>query len=256
MKKRTLFGIAAVGALLVSGFMTSAASATEVMDRAGDSTDVLLTQVELKSEPTTENTLGENSQVALIAQQDGHPVVVGENTLELKEAPPAEVKNDELSPHLINFDQWFRCFSLNQAEDVFDTYSLIQDGSITKKYLRCGNEVNGSGWGYKHIRAGHEQDWQNQYDRAVSLGWEPDAQGIDSWDDVMSAGASNSLSYWSWRGPVTENQTRCYIGNLTFVRMDPNTGSWTPLYDFNVRTAVATNSSRVITTFPTTATAC
>lgn len=48
--------------------------------------------------------------------------------------------------------------------------------------LKCGDST----YGYKHIRAEHESQWQDVLNTARARGWQSAQYGVESWDDLMS----------------------------------------------------------------------
>lgn len=120
--------------------------------------------------------------------------------------------------------------------------------------MKCGehNELTDKGYGYKHVRAGHEGDWQAKLDDAVATGWVPESQGIEGWDDLMATGAGNSITYWDYRSPIKGNNTRCTVSTVTFV----DTSDWSIEYEFKAVAVYGENSDRLITAYPTGASTC
>jgi hypothetical protein len=155
------------------------------------------------------------------------------------------------------FDQWFRCFSLNQKDDSFSLYTFYDNGNFQDVRLKCGeqNDATGTEWGYKHIRAGKEGSWQDKLNAARDKGWVPESQNVEGWDDLMNIGAGTSITYWNYASPIKGNNTRCTVSNLSFARIDSN-GSWQIVYDFNVVAVFAINSDRLITAYPTGSSVC
>lgn len=170
--------------------------------------------------------------------------------------PPAPAEPGTITPRLIDWNQWFACFSLNKEEEVFGSYYFwLDDGTGGDVYLKCGyqNPENPSnGWGYKHIRAGKESVWQREFNNAVSAGWVPSAQGVDSWDDLMHAGVGYALTFSSWKSGVKANNTRCAIGRLVFLEQP----SQKQVYAFNTAAVAAVDNGRLITAYPTSASTC
>ena len=156
-----------------------------------------------------------------------------------------------VTPNLIDWNQWFGCFSLNNEDDVFAEYVFWWDGEGQDVRLKCGNEY----WGYKHIRSGHEADWQNKLNAARAAGWNigPVANG-GSWDDFMSEAAAVSIL---WPDPSSinnnpSNVTTCVIGNLGFFNLQTSE----LVYQFNAKVIFANDSDRLITAYPTSGASC
>jgi hypothetical protein len=70
-------------------------------------------------------------------------VVGGQLSIE-EPSPPAD---GEVTPQLINFDQWYRCFTLNKENEIFAEFTHYWDGIGHDANLKCGT----SSYGYKHI---------------------------------------------------------------------------------------------------------
>jgi hypothetical protein len=201
--------------------------------------------------PSTQT--GETGRVvALVTDSNGKLIPVdqalGSTGLGLKTPPPSS--SGGAHPALINFDQWFRCFSLNAKEDVFSEYAFYMNGNFQNVRLKCGDQpANSSGWGYKHIRAGKEGLWQKQLDAAKSKGWQPTTQGVEGWDDLMNIGAGTAVTYWGYASPVKGNNTRCTISTVTFGEVSSN-GSWKIVYSFKAAAVFSVVSDRLITAYP------
>lgn len=145
--------------------------------------------------------------------------------------------------YLISFPQWFSCFTLNDESELFAQFTYFRGATQYTKQLRCGT----AGWGYKHIMDRHQQDWQNKLDVIQSLG-----MGLEySWDDVMAAGAYASLDYSDFIRVMPESNKECAVGELAYLRSDG-----TVLQYFNVTTVIATDSSRIITSYPSSKSVC
>ena len=152
------------------------------------------------------------------------------------------------SSRLIDWNQWFGCFSLNNENDVFANYMHYWNGSGQDVRLKCGNDS----WGYKHVRAGKETQWQAKLDGARAAGWVPSTVGVDSWDDLMS-GAAGAVVLWPEYRRV-ESVSNKICGNSEFYLLDLKTGR--ELYSFNVEVAWASDSDKLITAFPSSRLTC
>ncbi|MDQ1217722.1 hypothetical protein [Microbacterium arborescens] len=191
----------------------------------------------------------ENGEGELIRLDDAFDTNLG------LEQPPAAGEEDVATPYLINFDQWFRCFSLSQKYEVFGEYAFfLSNDNWQDVRLKCGehNSVTNTGFGYKHIRARHEADWQSKYDAARNAGWNADAQGLEGWDDLMHAGAQQSLTFPTYYSGIKGNNTRCAVGRLVFI----NVQSGQIVYSMGVTSAFAVNSDRLISSYPSSGTTC
>lgn len=114
-------------------------------------------------------------------------------------------------------------YSIANESDVISQYGYMHtDGTYQDVNLYCGthNSSTGSGYGYKHIRAGHESDWSIVWGEATSLGWNSKSQGIESWIDVMNAAVVQA------------------------------TGTGEIAYETRTETVFATDSAKLITAFP------
>ncbi|MDR2294402.1 MAG: hypothetical protein LBE05_04270 [Microbacterium sp.] len=110
------------------------------------------------------------------------------------------------------------CFSLNNPQsNPYASYTVYKDGAQYDFNLRCGEHFGpNNGWGYKHIRAEHEKDWQKLYDSAKGTGWVPEEQGIEGWDDLMAAGTGMATSFWLYANLQKPNNKGCIIGNVAW----------------------------------------
>lgn len=188
----------------------------------------------------------ENS-VQLFVRHGGEPTQVSASELaEYTFDLTALAAGSPAASRLIGWDQWFGCFSLNHRDDVFSSYTHYWDGVGHDIRLKCGEGDASSGWGYKHIRAKHEIDWQSKLDTARQRGWNAAAQGVESWDDLM-AGAIGEVTWWPDVKQVNAAaQTTCGVSELMFV----NTRTGEIVYSFYARVGWANNNDRVITAFP------
>jgi hypothetical protein len=187
----------------------------------------------------------DTGEVALMVKVNGVAVPLEDAFLEaaaldLHATTPTDPHT--VSPSLINFDQWFRCYSLNEENTVFELYTHYWDGVGKDIRLKCGT----SGWGYKHIRERHEGDWQVKMDTARSRGWNAIlSQG--SWDDLMNASVASTVIWGEFVGGDALNNTKCSNSTMSFV----NTGTGQVVYEFNVTAVWANDSDRLITAYPT-----
>lgn len=185
--------------------------------------------------------------VQLFVRHDGKPTRIDASTMSAYTFDLTEPAVDSpASSRLIGWDQWFGCFSLNHRDDVFSSYTHYWDGVGHDIRLKCGEGDAYSGWGYKHIRAKHEGDWQSKLDAARQRGWNSASQGVESWDDLM-AGAIGEVTWWpDVKQGNAAAQTTCAISELMFV----NTRTGEIVYSFYARVGWANNNDRVITAFP------
>ncbi|KZX21383.1 hypothetical protein [Rathayibacter tanaceti] len=122
--------------------------------------------------------------------------------------------------------------------------------------LRCGQPDDASGkggWGYKHIREDHEQNWQDKFNEGLALGWVPESQGFESWDDLMATSGGNA-GLWPdhMRAVDPKGGTTCLIAIGVFY--DAFSGA--ELGTFNYRTIFSNTTERLITSFPQSGTTC
>ncbi|GAA0439106.1 hypothetical protein [Leifsonia naganoensis] len=164
-----------------------------------------------------------------------------EHALELNEAAPEQ----EPSTRLIDWNQWFGCYSLNNANDVFANYMFWWDGAGKNVRLKCGEGDARSGWGYKHIRDGKESQWQTKLDAARAAGWNSSAVKVESWDDLMSGASAAVILYPDYIRRDTVSNKWC--ANNLFYLQDANGNV---RYKFQVEVAWASDSDRLITSFP------
>jgi hypothetical protein len=163
-------------------------------------------------------------------------------------SPTDTATDDVMTPYLIDWNQWFGCFSLNNEDDVFAEYVHWWNGVGHDVRLKCGT----SSWGYKHIRAEHESDWQNQFDAARAAGWDPANDGMESWDDLMAFGAGNAITWPEFKGGNSISQTSCGVTEIIFFR----TSDGAPVYSFRTRAGWSDTNDRLITAFPQNSVVC
>ncbi|WP_431246666.1 hypothetical protein [Leifsonia xyli] len=189
-------------------------------------------------------------EIALFARGANGEVVkldadfVAKTSFDLHTAP----SDGQVTLQLINWDQWFGCFSLNNETDVFATYAFPWNGSVQLVRLKCGTDS----YGYKHIRAKHESQWQAQLDGARAHGWNSQAFGVESWDDLMSAVTGAIITYPDYYQAYPLNNKRC--SNTEFYLQNLSTGAI--VYSFRAIASWASDSDRLITSYPTTSLVC
>lgn len=193
--------------------------------------------------------VADSDAIGAFVDVGGKPValdeLLAESTLGLSR--PAKSEGAEPEARLINWDQWFGCFSLNHAEDVFALYTHWWNGAGKDIRLKCGEGDQTNGWGYKHIRAGKEADWQAKLDGARSAGWASQEVGVESWDDLMSGATQTAVAFPDYKGGSSVANTSCAVTQILFAKKsDPSQ----IVYSFRVRAAWANNSDRLITSFP------
>lgn len=89
--------------------------------------------------------------------------------------------------------------------------------------LKCGTGDAQSGWGYKHIRDGKESDWQAKLNAARAAGWDSEAQGVESWDDLMSGATASAVMWPEYRRVSPVNNTTCGVTEIFFAKKNnPN----------------------------------
>lgn len=163
-----------------------------------------------------------------------------DSTSEVTALPPRE--DGEASPFLIDFGQWTRCFIGNNSGDVFAAYFDL--GGLREVQLTCGEGNKDNGWGYKHIRDGHESDWQAKLDELAHWGLVPNA----SWDDLMSMANDVNIAFPSYTGGG--GNTKCTVGQTAFV------SNGVIVQIINSKTVWNTSNGRVITSHPTSSQVC
>ena len=192
----------------------------------------------------------QDSSVKMFVKIDGQlkeaDDLIAETDLDL--SPPVTEEPGQISPQLIGWNQWYGCFTLNNTDDVFVEYTHYWDGIAHDVNLKCGT----LSWGYKHIQDSHQQDWQNKYDNAISSGWNPASQGMQSWDDLMAAATGVAVTWPDYTRDNSINQTRCGVAEALFI----NTETGEIEYSFPTRAAWALNSDRLITAFPQSGSTC
>ena len=168
-------------------------------------------------------------------------------SLDLKATPAMDP--DSMSASLIDFTQWVSCFTLNNADDEFQLYTWFWNGTPKDIRLKCGTD----GWGYKHIRNGHESGWQATLNSARAAGWNTGSIATSgSWDDLMSAAVSNAIAWGDFVGGNALNNTTCANSAVLFV----NSATGAVVYEFNVTAVWANDSDRLITAYKTSSSVC
>ncbi|WP_143465596.1 hypothetical protein [Leifsonia sp. NCR5] len=148
---------------------------------------------------------------------------------------------------LISWDQWFGCFTLNNEADIFGEYAFPWDGDLRPVRLKCGNAT----YGYKHIR-NKESNWQDKLDTARAYGWNSGHYGIQSWDDLMSATTAAIVRFPDYMAHNSVGNKWC--SNTELFLQDVKTGK--PVYSFRAEAAWASDSDRLISTFPSSRQVC
>lgn len=201
----------------------------------------LATPAHATNEPDTPPAgMSDSSPNGLYTYHDGEyqlvlPVEM-EETSEAKATPQTDNTAFLLDPQ-----QWFQCWAINDAHYLLRTYNHPSDGHISTISLKCGT----SAFGYKHIAAGHEKDWQGVLDGVTPPGTTPNV----SWDDLMSAGTGNAIRHWEIKINQSGNKT-CVIGTMIWF----SNGVFSK--PFNTRTIWSKNNMHVITSFPDRAGVC
>ena len=162
-------------------------------------------------------------------------------TLHLESSSPDDSGNR--SSRLIGWNQSFGCDVLNNENDVFATYWFPWDGRVNGVRLKCGT----SSWGYKHIRERHESQWQATLDSARAHGWNSAAFGVNSWDDLMS-GTTSAVVADPGLGLTHIAVSNKWCTKAMFGLWDTNYKRI--VYDFGVETVWASDSDKLITSFP------
>lgn len=114
------------------------------------------------------------------------------------------------SPRLLDLWMWTQCWTINDSNFTIKSYDWWWSGQKNQIDLKCGfhDTARGTGSGYKHIAAGHQQDWQNKLDQIGDPRY--------SWDDVMSSGIYAALMYPEYT-TAQSGQKRCAYGILVYL---------------------------------------
>lgn len=154
----------------------------------------------------------------------------------------------KLIPQLIDFNQWVDCFGLNSENAVFAEYVHWWDGVGQDVRLKCGT----NNYGYKHIRSGtngnngKEQLWQNDLNYARQADWNSQAQGIESWDDLMAASIGSTVTWPDYRAVNSISKKTCGVAEIIFVNTETGKIVWT----FKNLSIWSNDSDRLITSYP------
>lgn len=201
---------------------------------------------------TTPANASDEPDVRLVIQKADAWVDVDMQALEaaaLDLQEPAPPVDNVVGPRLIDFNQWVGCFSLNRETDVFAYYWFPWNGRLNAVNLKCGN----SSYGYKHIRENHEAQWQQVLDTARARGWQSAQYGVESWDDLMS-GVTSGVVADPGAGLTKYDVSNKWCTKTTFGLWDTDQNAI--VYDFGVETAWASDSDRLITSFPSSRKVC
>jgi hypothetical protein len=191
-------------------------------------------------------------EVKLVVQHEDAWVDVDMEALEaatLDLNPPMTAEPGKPASRLIDWNQWFGCFSLNNETDVLARYWFPWDGRLKPVNLKCGN----SSYGYKHIREGHESQWQDVLNTARDRGWQSAQYGVESWDDLMS-GVTSGVVADPGPGATFYPVSNKWCTKTMFGLWDSAQKSI--IYEFGVETAWASDSDRLITSFPSSRKVC
>lgn len=151
--------------------------------------------------------------------------------------------------YLLDEEQRERCFVQHLEEDVYGEYSYRWMGEDVFVYLECGTE----GWGYTHIARQHRAEWQAQLDAGRAAGWNPEEQGIESWDDLMEFAVREAVERPGVRDIYTNRSKGCGIVELGFVD-DGRAGA--PRFRFTSTAVWDTDYGSIISAYPTTKPTC
>lgn len=151
-----------------------------------------------------------------------------------------------VSPYMLTFPDWIECNAGN-THHVIRTYTFPWNGEGIGIDMKCGN----NSFGYNHIMKGKESSWQTKFDSAVAAGWNPLAQGMDTWDDLMNMATASLIhmpgEVFNWSDI---SQKACSYGwfGVGDIR-NPHLG---PIYSFYVEVVWSMNNYHVITSYPST----
>lgn len=118
---------------------------------------------------------------------------------------------------------------------VIEKFTTKHDGTVS---LRCGH----SGGGYVHIRARHQQDWQNTM------------TGPGLWDDFMVYASREAMKSPSSTKANREKNTRCYKTPIKLYRVVNGQPQYVKTR--YPRVAVSMNNKVVVTSYPTSTPSC
>lgn len=135
---------------------------------------------------------------------------------------------------------WSPCGVFDKNEKLVRTFKrqAVKGISGRTAYLRCGqNKVidgKNKGWGYRHIKAGHMNDWNNQ---AAYLG--------ANWRDFADWATNEALNWSCSKRYQSDNKTIRYGG---VYELRDSRGRI--MKRLGVVTSVSATNSRVITSHP------
>lgn len=165
--------------------------------------------------------------------------LIGSAFLDLQGTPaqPATGKQTRL----LGWNQWFDCYVNANSNLLLATYAWFWDGFRNDVTLRCGNDS----FGYKHIATAHGSDWENKMASAVSKGWNPQQQAVNSWDDLMPLATAVTVSWPDNYVNQSGNKT-CIASQVWFLR----TSDHQVVDNFWVRVVFGDYTRNIITSFP------
>jgi hypothetical protein len=224
MRRHTMGSLVTGAALVATVALAGTAAAADTADYS-----------ELQGSAATGLADEESFEAGLYAVHGDEYAPVPSELISNDETPIGE---SEVSPYLITFPQWVSCYTLNNSGDVFASYQWAWDGVAHTKDLKCGT----LGWGYRHIEDRHKTDWQNKLDQMQDAGLALNY----TWDDVMASGIWAGLDWADFYRPTPAQNKACVVGELAFIDSNGEI-----LQHFSVATAFATDSTRIITSYPT-----
>jgi hypothetical protein len=146
--------------------------------------------------------------------------------------------------YLLDEGQQERCLEQHVEDEVFDEYWYRWVGEDVWVGLQCGN----ARWGYVHIAHRHQTEWQAKLDAGRAAGWNPEEQGIHTWDDLMAFAVREAVERPGHRNIYTDRAKGCGIVELGFV---PDGEDEESRFHFKATAVWDTDFGSIISAYPT-----
>lgn len=235
--RKTLTSIGSAIALIGAVVLGSASTATAAPSFAtADPPDQLAPEV-----------MAEHPGAEWYAVSPGSGEVLGSNDEPLIEEPAAEPESGTVTPFLIDTPaDWTACFVAHDQLWELDSVNYWGSSSGPQvKRIQCGyhDSTTDTGFGWHHIQARHQGEWQGRIDQIDGAG--------GAWDDLMAFATKNAIEWPLVDVPRGSNNTRCVSAPTMMYDAD---GDY--VYTFNPSAVFATDSDRVITSIPSSSSSC
>lgn len=146
----------------------------------------------------------------------------------------------DVSTYGMNPIAYTACWVFNQEDFPVGTYTYYAPSTTMTIYMQCGYGVGGHG--YKHIELEHRSQWEN---RIIQVDGNP-----NDWDVLMDW-VNMTVLGWAMVDRPDGGAKRCTSAPVLMYDAD---GNW--VYTMNPTVIVATDTQRLITSFPSTTHQC